>query len=99
MQFGFNPFGLDMDVVTFEVILGNTTIKRETITMPDLILQQQFTQTMQEISDKKEPYKIRILKDCYIEETGKTLVNEISFGNSAYVAAFPDEYKEVNKND
>jgi hypothetical protein len=99
MQFGFNPFGLDMDVVNFEVILGNTTIKRETMTAPNIMLQQQFMQAMQEISHSNEPYKIRILRDCYIEETGKTLVNEISFGNAAYVAAFPDEYKEVNKND
>lgn len=93
MQFGFNPFGLDMDVVTFEVILGNTTIRKETMSAPTIMLQQQFTQAVQEIASSNEPYKVRMLKDCFIEETGKTIVNEISFGNKAYIAAFPKEYE------
>ena len=88
----FMNFNMDTETVIVEIKLGDSIIKKQKMSYHEDIIKSKYISLVNQISELKEPYKVTMYTDVYIDEN-KTLKNYMSFGNKAYLNAFPNEFK------
>ncbi len=95
INFGFEE--VKTDTYKIEIKIGNE-IKWQEMTTTPAIAQMQFTQLLEQSVNSSQPIKLKISKNEEIwmqsEQRLKNLTNFIQFANKAYIAAFPQEFKE-----
>ena len=93
-MFTFN-FSSTMEITdyTFTVKLGNQIINKQTVSMPDIIAQENFMQLTEQISRDQNPMQVKCAKVEYTDK-GRQLKQFLSFSNNDYVRAFEDEFKD-----
>lgn len=95
-MFGFS-FNTDINNYMIQVKLGNEILKTQTISAPDIIVQQNFIELCKQVKQDPRPLKIKIfyydeIFDEYDKST-KKIENSIEYPNQAYLNSFPNEFK------
>jgi hypothetical protein len=99
-NFGFNSAPIES--VWIEIYIGNTLQKR--LEIPEIMAQSQFPQLCAEISNEKQPMRVKCIKLEYTDgigkENGRQLINSLSFENKAYINAnIKNEYSDIKTNE
>ena len=96
MMFGFNIYN-----VTFEIYIGDTLAKTQTMQAPQEILMANFMQLVNQIARDQRAMKIRMSRPEIIwdefEKREKVLTNEVIFGNNAMIAWEENKQKGESK--
>lgn len=100
MRFTFNNI-FEPYEVTFEIYIGDTLAKTQTMQAPKEMLMASFMQTVNQIARDQRPMKIRMSRPEIIwdefEKREKVLTNEVVFGNNAMIAWEEEKQKGENK--
>ena len=95
-MFGFS-FNTDINNYMIQVKLGNEILKTQTISAPDIIVQQNFIELCQQVKQDSRPLKIKIFYNDEIfdeyDNSTKKIENSIEYTNQAYLNSFPNEFK------
>lgn len=100
MRFTFNNI-FEPYEVTFEIYIGDTLAKTQTMQAPRQMLEASFIQTVNQIARDQRPMKIRMSRPEIIwdefEKREKVLTNEVIFGNNAMIAWEEEKQKGESK--
>lgn len=100
MRFTFNNI-FEPYEVTFEIYIGDTLAKTQTMQAPKEMLMASFMQTVNQVARDKRPMKIRMSRPEIIwdefEKREKVLTNEVVFGNNAMITWEKEKRKGESK--
>ena len=85
------------DTVILE-ISENQNVRKQILTMPQIVIKQQFLSLVQQASQSPAPIKISMTRTEYyydkIKQKESPLESRVTFANNQYVALHQEEFKE-----
>lgn len=93
--FGGNPFGeMEMITLEIEIILGDTTLQKQTVQQPYMMAQAQCNNLARQIAEDDRPMKIIMRGTKPVEMPNGDWVSKpssLEFENNAYIRSFREK--------